>query len=182
VGPTTTGASAGELVRRARSGDETAWSHLVSHCGDLLWSIARSYGLDRSAADDVVQIVWLRLVERIDTLRDPDAVIGWLVTTTRREAARALARVNPPFPVVGLADPVPGPEHVTTARDTLSEVARALRTMPPRCRNLLRLLALQTLTHTEIAAILRIPVGSVAPTRSRCLAALTRLLPDPEDR
>ena len=174
------GTSAGELVRRARRGDETAWPDLVSQCGGLLWAIARSYGLDRAAADDVVQVVWLRLVERIDTLRDPDAVIGWLAVTARREAARAFERTGPALPVV--ADPAPGPEHVTTARATLSEVARALRAMPPRCRDLLRLLAQQALTHAEIAAILRIPVGSVAPTRSRCLATLTRLLHTAKDQ
>ncbi len=172
----TTVVSAGELVRRARRRDEAAWAELVDRCGELLWAIARSYGLEPGTADDVVQIVWLRLVERIHTLRDPDAVVGWLAVTTRREALRALRARGVSLPVRTLADPAPGPEQVTADRDHLHRVARVLRAMPSRCRALLRLLALDVLTHAEIAATLGIPLGSVAPTRARCLAALAGAL------
>ncbi|WP_131741710.1 RNA polymerase sigma factor, partial [Actinomadura roseirufa] len=81
-----------ELVDRARDGDGAAWARLVERFSGLLWAIARGYGLGDADAGDVVQTTWLRLVERLDDLREPAAVGGWLATTARREAARLAGR------------------------------------------------------------------------------------------
>src|SRR5260370_40419673 len=74
-----------DLVTRARKGDQQAWDAIVERYAPLIWSICRRYRLSDADAEDVGQIVWLRLVDQLDNLRDPAALPGWLVTTTRRE-------------------------------------------------------------------------------------------------
>ncbi|SNT18940.1 RNA polymerase sigma factor, sigma-70 family [Actinomadura meyerae] len=168
-----------ELVVRARAGDGDAWARLVERHSALLWSIARSHGLNDADAGDVVQTTWLRLVERIDGLRDPAATGCWLATTARNESLRLVRRKGRDAPLVPAPrrpEPEPGPERIVVDRDRLGRVGTALDTLPHRCRTLLRLFALAP-THAELAAALGIPVGSVAPTRARCLEALRRLVP-----
>jgi RNA polymerase sigma factor (sigma-70 family) len=166
-----------ELVVRARDGDGDAWARLVERHSALLWSIARSHGLNDADAGDVVQTTWLRLVERIDALRDPAATGCWLATTARNESRRLVRRRSRDLPLVPAPRrPEPGPEQVAAARERLGQVGTALDTLPKRCRTLLRLFALAP-SHAELAAALGIPVGSVAPTRARCLEALRRLVP-----
>ncbi|WP_233511068.1 RNA polymerase sigma factor [Actinomadura craniellae] len=164
----------GELVTRAAEGDPAAWTALVDRYTGLLWAIARSYGLEPADASDVVQTTWLRLVERIGTIRDPAATGGWLAVTARHESARTAGRRIPAAPYV---PPPPGrPDEVVLARERLAQVAAALRALPSRCRSLLRLFALAPAGYAEVAAALDIPVGSVGPTRARCLAKLRRRL------
>ncbi|GAA3926271.1 hypothetical protein GCM10023085_04470 [Actinomadura viridis] len=174
------------LVARARAGDGAAWARLVERYSGLLWSIARSYRLGEADAGDVVQTTWLRLVERIDRIERPDAVGSWLVVTARRESLRAARRASARTgsapgragDVGGAAVPAPPatrPEEVALARERLGQVAAALEALPRRCQSLLRLAALAP-SHAELAAALGIPVGSIGPTRARCLDRLLRRL------
>jgi DNA-directed RNA polymerase specialized sigma24 family protein len=147
-----------ELVARARDGDGEAWALLVERHSPLLWSIARSHGLN-------------------DGLRDPAATGCWLATTARNESLRLVRRRGRDLPLVPAPRrPEPGPDRVVAARERLGRVGAALDALPRRCRTLLRLFALAP-SHAELAAALGIPVGSVAPTRARCLDALRRLVP-----
>ena len=84
-----------DLVTRARKGDKQAWDALVERYAPLIWSICRSHRL--ADADDAVQNVWLRLVDQLDTVRDPAALPGWLATTTRRECLRVLRAARGPL-------------------------------------------------------------------------------------
>src|SRR5205085_1541163 len=79
-----------DLVTRAKNGDQQAWDALVERYAPLVWSICRRYRLERADAEDVCQAVWFTLVARLDHLRDPAALPGWLATTTRRECGRVL--------------------------------------------------------------------------------------------
>src|SRR6478735_4256542 len=82
----------GSLVRAAGSGDQTAWDHLVDRFSPMLWAVARSTGLNTADARDVCQTTWLRLLENLRNIEQPDRVAGWLVTTVRREAIRTAQR------------------------------------------------------------------------------------------
>ena len=82
----------GELVRAAAAGDQRAWEALVGRFGGLVWSVARAHGLSRADAADVSQTAWLRLVEHLHRLRDPERVGTWLASTARHEALRILRR------------------------------------------------------------------------------------------
>ncbi|GAA4242699.1 sigma-70 family RNA polymerase sigma factor [Actinomadura meridiana] len=168
--------STGELVDRARGGDGAAWARLVERHSGLLWSIARSHGLDDADSGDVVQTTWLRLVERIDGLRDPSATGCWLATTARNESLRLVRLRGRDVPLVPAPrTPEPGPDQVVLDREHVGRVGAALGALPRRCRTLLRLFAVAS-SQAELAAALGIPVGSVAPTRARCLDALRRLV------
>ena len=83
------------LVKNAAAGDQDAWDALVARYNNLLWSVARGYRLERSDAADVVQIAWLRLVEHLPKVRDPERVGAWLATTVRRECLQVIARSAP---------------------------------------------------------------------------------------
>jgi RNA polymerase sigma factor (sigma-70 family) len=170
-----------DLVVRARGGDQASWVALTQRYTNLLWSVARGMRLSHSDAADVVQTTWLRLVERLDTVRDPGRLASWLVTTARRECLDTLrrnARVRP-----GLAELW---EDTWAAADELdasllreerdAALWKAFRSLAPRCQLLLRvLMADPPPSYTEVSAALDLPVGSIGPTRQRCLNALRKI-------
>src|SRR3954453_8337807 len=89
-----------ELVAAAAAGDESAWHRIVDTYLPLVRHITRRYRLSDREAEDVSQTTWLRLVEKIDSIREPRALPGWIATTTRNESLRVLrARRNAGDPV-----------------------------------------------------------------------------------
>jgi hypothetical protein len=107
--------SHGELLLRAAAGEREAWNALVERFGEMVWSVARSFRLDDAAASDVAQTVWLRLIENIDKIQDPERLPGWLVTTCRREALRVIkrgARAIPSDFEYDIEDPSPSLESM----------------------------------------------------------------------
>jgi RNA polymerase sigma factor (sigma-70 family) len=178
------GEEAAVLVRRAAVGDARSWEQLVDAYTGLIWTIARSHRLAESDASDVSQTTWLRLVESLDTLDDPSRVGAWLATTARRECLRIIARSAR---TMAVADPGVlldvRPHHDAEVDEALlgrerdAEVQRALRCLPPRCRQLLELLMMDPPpSYEEISGAMGMPIGSIGPTRGRCLARLQLLL------
>jgi RNA polymerase sigma factor (sigma-70 family) len=170
-----------ELVARARHGDQRAWDALVERYAPLVWSICRQYRLGEDAGD-VAQTVWLALVSQLGAIRDPAALAGWLSTTTRREclrAARAARRLPPAGQVLDVAD-LPD-ERARMAEDDLLAAERhdalrqAFADLPTASRELVTLLLEDPpLPYAQISARLGIPVGSIGPSRARCLEKLRR--------
>jgi len=174
-----------ELVRRAAGGDQVAWDGLVDRFGGLVWNVARAHRLDSSDAADVCQTVWLRLVEHLARLRDPDALGGWLATTTRHEAVRVLRRGARELPDDDAAGwdqrptTEPGPEIILLRAERRAMVWKAVSGLNSRCQLLLRALAsAPEASYAEISRALEMPIGSIGPTRARCLEHLRRRLCD----
>ena len=169
-----------DLVTRARHGDQRAWDTLVERYAPLVWSICRRYRLSRADADDVGQTVWLRLVARLDQLRDPAALTGWIATTTRRECGRVRRATWHAARWELDTDAVPdiGTESAESrllAAERHAALRQAFSCLPPRCQQLLAMLIEDPpLPYTEISARLGIPAGSIGPTRARCLHKLRR--------
>jgi RNA polymerase sigma factor (sigma-70 family) len=171
-----------ELVARARHGDQHAWDTLVERYAPLVWSICRSYRLSRADADDVGQTVWLLLVAHIDTVRDPAALGGWIVTTTRRECGRIrrAARVSQAARRDLDADDIPDPRAEPTesrllAAERHAALRQAFACLPSGCQQLLAMLLEDPpVPYAQISARLGIPTGSIGPTRRRCLQKLRR--------
>lgn len=173
------------LVMRARIGDQDAWNQLVERYAPLLWSISRRYRLAPEDAADVVQRVWLLLVEQLSALREPAALPGWLLTTTRRECLRVLRDSRRH---TGRSDALDDTERALAADEESTAVDRgllaaeiqvALRAafaeLSPRCQRLLELLVHEPpIPYAEISAMLNMPIGSIGPTRARCLSHLRR--------
>ena len=172
-----------DLVLRAASGDAEAWSRLVSRFADLVWSVARSVGLSAPDAADVSQTTWLRFSEHIGALRDPSRAGSWLATVARREAVRvsrlgARQVVVDPWTWLERADVYmaePGSAMVDKERDMVVQCALAV--MPERCRTLLQAAAEEPPPpYGSLATKLGLAVGSVGPTRRRCLEQLRQLI------
>jgi len=167
-----------ELVEAARAGDGAAWDALVDRYLPLVTAVIRRLRLSPSDADDVNQTVWLRLVEHLDGLREPQALPGWLATTARNEGLRLIKRRGRDLPVdpggSAFDAPVDSDPGEALVRDLKSHALReALAELPPKRRELLLLLlADPPLSYDEISARLGIPKGSIGPTRARALEQL----------
>lgn len=166
-----------EIVRGAAQGDGDAWNRLTQRYSGLVWGVTRAFRLSRDDAADVAQTVWLRLVEHVDRLDKPERVGAWLATTARHEclaAARRQARQIPTDEETFLGqvsgDSVES-DVLTAARDR--SLWEAFGRLSDSCQQLLRLLMAEPPpSYAEVAAALGRPVGSVGPTRGRCLERL----------
>ncbi len=176
--------SDGELLRAAQGGDQAAWSELVRRLTPRLFGVARALGLNRTDASDVSQVAWLRLWSRIGELRDFERVSPWLATTVRNECLRHLRSSGRQLPVAGdedefEPDPTGQPEIDAGLLRTEREAAlwKAFSQLPANCQRVLRLLMVDPPpTYEEVAAALDMPVGSLGPTRGRCLKLLRNRL------
>lgn len=171
------------LVTAAAAGDRCAWETLVERYVGLLWSIALHHGIGEADAADVVQVTWMRLLENIGNLREPDRVGAWLATTARREALRTATmrkRVSLYDDDVFLegADVITPPvDEILLDTETAAEARAALGTLPSAWQELMELLVSdQDLTYQDVSARLGIPVGSIGPTRQRCVKRLRAAL------
>jgi RNA polymerase sigma factor (sigma-70 family) len=176
---------AAHLVKSAGNGDRAAWEALVDAYGGLIWAITRNHRLPHGDAADVSQTTWLRLLENIERLNDPGRVGAWLATTARRECLRLSARRKRTVLVADEndleLDPLRAQAPELADGLLLAERDEALRaafrTLNPRCRELLRLMLLDPApSYEEISAALGMPVGSIGPTRGRCLDKLRALV------
>jgi RNA polymerase sigma factor (sigma-70 family) len=168
----------GQLVRAAADGDAAAWNQLVDRYNGLVWSVARSFRLPAADASDVVQTTWLRLVEHLGRLQDPERVGAWLATTARRESLRALRFSSRQVPTEELPDA--GTDTELDVAMLVEERDRALwqafGRLGERCRQLLRILVADPPPSYEaVSDALDMPIGSIGPTRQRCLAQLRTL-------
>lgn len=168
-----------ELIARCLADDQDAWRRLVERYSSLVHSIPRRYGLSRADADDVFQTVFVRLVRRLPLLRDHSRVSAWLIQTATRETWRVRNRSRRTAPIDPAALEPAAPEAPSLADfEAQQHVREAMLELDPRCRNLVTALFTESPrpSYDEVAERLAIPVGSLGPTRSRCLEKLGRLL------
>jgi RNA polymerase sigma factor (sigma-70 family) len=169
-----------DLVAGARNGDRQAWDALVERYAPLIWSICRRYGISGPAAEDVVQHVWLHLVESLNDLRDPAALPGWISTTTRRECCRIRRVRDLMADDAQVLENLPDHHAKTVEHELLmaerhATLREAFARLPLRFQRLLALLVADPpVPYAEISARLGIPVGSIGPNRSRSLDRLRR--------
>lgn len=182
--------SVGQLVTSAASGDATAWQGLVERFSGLVWSVTRAFRLGNADAADVFQTTWLRLAENIGRIEQPDRVGSWLATAARRECLQFLRLAGRAVPTddidqleVPPAQDNPTEEAVLRAEQQQEDAERAVALwravsrLPARCHQLIRvLMASPPPSYAEVAAALGLPVGSIGPTRARCLQTLREQL------
>jgi RNA polymerase sigma factor (sigma-70 family) len=173
---------ASELVTRVRTGDRTAWTELTRRYTGLLWSIGRGMGLGHEDAADAVQLTWLRLVEGLDGIRQPEYLGSWLATTMRRECLAVLRRstrerVGAVTDWLSIADPSGELDEALLRDERDAALWRAFRELKGVCQALLRvLMADPPPSYAEVSAALDMPVGSIGPTRQRCLRQLREIM------
>jgi RNA polymerase sigma factor (sigma-70 family) len=167
----------GELVDAAARGDQEAWNAIVDRFSGLVWATARAHRLSRDEAADVSQTTWLRLVENLGRIRDPERLPGWLATTARRECLRLIrlhgreVLSDETDLIESASDDLPEAELLSEERD--QGLWRAFSKLSDRCQALLRLLVSDDEPNYEtVAAALDMPIGAIGPTRMRCLEKL----------
>jgi len=165
-----------------QSGDRSAFDTLVEMATPLLWHTVRAQGVSSVAAEDILQTVWLNLLRSSASVRDPQTIVKWLLTAARREGWRVakteqVTRVR----TAGTEDdlsriPVSSdaqPEAVTLRNRRQQQLWSHVQRLSPKCRELLRVIAFADHPdYGSIAESLGMPVGSIGPTRGRCLAKL----------
>jgi RNA polymerase sigma factor (sigma-70 family) len=181
-----------DLVDAIRAGCPGAWRVLVGRFDANLHAVARGYGLDGPSADDAVQQTWLAAVTHLAALREPAALAGWLRRIVHRECLRAVNRASREVPVVegDLGHPVSPayvalrptspepPEDRAIRREQTAALREAVRRrLSARERDLIAMLTdSDEHSYVEISRTLGLPVGSIGPTRARCIAKLRPLL------
>lgn len=183
------GDRAAAAVLGYREGRADAMRDFVREATPLLWRTVRAQGVPRETADDVVQQTWAALVSHVDSISEPKATLKWLLVTARRAAwdvvrkARADEQRRTALPdddaetSATLPDPAPGPEAEVLRNERDRLLWGALRELPARCQELLRLVSLADRPdYRSISAAIGMPVGSIGATRGRCLAKLRTLL------
>ncbi|MBB3325644.1 RNA polymerase sigma factor [Microlunatus antarcticus] len=179
---------AGRMFAAYRAGDGSAMGDLVRTLTPLLWHTVRATRLDAAAAEDVLQTVWLSLVRHGDTILEPNAVLQWLVVSAKREAwrvSRGQDKVRPEDVETTRASETDGAPEVgeqVAGAEADDVLWRHVQQLPERCQTLLRVIAFATKPdYAQIARALGMPVGSIGPTRGRCLAKLRlALAADPQ--
>ncbi|MFF4779256.1 RNA polymerase sigma factor [Microtetraspora fusca] len=159
--------------------DQATWEELVTRFDGRMWAVARACGLGPADAADAVQGAWLRMVESLDGIRDPERIGAWLITTTRHEAVRLARRSRGERPAADALPDVPVPDPAASVVD--AEFGRRLWLrldgLAEPCRSLLRLYALNPdAKYAQISMRLGLPMGSIGPTRSRCVSRLRALI------
>jgi RNA polymerase sigma factor (sigma-70 family) len=173
---------AAELFRAYRAGHDAQLGDLVALVTPVLWHTARAQRLDRELAEDVVQSTWLALVRKAESITEPQAVLQWLIVSTRREAWRVVKRADRDEPRQFDTDDIVGPaadlpEEMVLRSDTDARLWQHVAQLSERCQALLRVIAFADRPdYAGVAEALGMPVGSIGPTRGRCLAKLREQL------
>lgn len=171
-------ADASRAFERWLDGDPAGLDELVAVMTPVLWHVVRAYRLPQEAAEDVVQSTWLALVRRRTAIADPAAVGGWLTTTARRESWRVAKAGQHVAPAADeeLAARLPAEtsaESSAVEADSRDRIWAAVDALPERCQRLLRVVAFERRPdYQSLASDLDMPIGSIGPTRGRCLAKL----------
>jgi len=177
------------LVARCRNGDAAAWGQLVRRYQRLVYTVARRAGLDEHAAADVFQAVFARLFEKLASLRQPERLHAWLVTSAKREALAMRRRQSASVSldeesadgenarVDSLADEGPLPEELLGELQLMHKLRLAMQRLDRRCHDLLTMLFAddERSSYDAVSSGLGLPVGSIGPTRARCLEKLRKL-------
>ena len=176
-------ASVATLVEEAAQGDQHAWRELVARFGGMIASVGRRYGLSSADIGELQQTTWLRLVENLHRIEQPERVGGWLATTASRQSLQLLKRASryslgADQMLANLPDDDRTPEiDAIPDGEERKALQRALVQLKPRCRELLGLLLSDdAVGYKELSGLLNMPIGSIGPTRARCLEHLRRLV------
>ena len=174
--------STAELVLAARSGDAVAYEEIVHRYEHFVWSVVRSFRLGNADAHDAVQATWLRLVENLGRLRDPDHLGSWLATTASRECLRLIRRgARETWDVeerlATRADESASPEQHAIDGLMAGLLWEHLQVLPPRGQALLRAMSRPDApAYAELSRTMNMPIGSIGPTRGRYLKRLRQHL------
>ena len=177
-----------QLVLACRRGDQLAWEKLIRRYQRLIYTVPLRAGLDEDQAAEIFQDVFTTLFQKLNDIEDPEKLQAWLVTTARRKTWRTISKAqsqprldtndDQTSEAVLVRDEAPLPDEQLLMLEEQHRIRTAVASLDERCRNLVQMLFYEPEppSYAEIAATLRIPEGSIGPTRARCLAKLLQIL------
>lgn len=172
----------GEAFARWRGGDRGAIDDLVREMTPVLWHVVRAYRLEEDVCEDVIQFTWLTLVRKADSVENPRAVASWLIITARRQAWRVASRnrredVTDDEVLAPILPSSRAAESEALEADESHRLWAAVARLNERCQRLLRVIAFDDKPdYKHISDDLGMPVGSIGPTRRRCLEKLKSVI------
>ena len=174
-------------MQQAREGNAAAWEELVARFGGMIAATGRRYRLSPSDLAELQQTTWLRLVENLHRIDQPERVGGWLATTARRESLQLLKKaakyhVGADDMLANMADrDLPEPDARPIAEESAALLRAGFDRLNPRCQEMLKLLVSDDpMGYRDVSQLFQMPVGSIGPTRGRCLEHLKRLVEEEE--
>ncbi len=175
-----------QLIAACIEGEAWAWNVLVDRYKRLVYSIALRAGLGQEDAADVFQTVFTVLLENLRNIYEPQGLAAWLITTAKRTSWNVLRkRQRESTDTEGVAATLWAAEDWLLSEHWEEQrwadqalVAQALERLGGRCKSLLRLLYYDRSepTYEQISRRLRMPLGSIGPTRARCLQKMRTIL------
>jgi RNA polymerase sigma factor (sigma-70 family) len=166
------------VVSRALGGDPTAWPELVERLKRPAWKVVVSFRLEPEEANDAFATTMLRLYEYLGKVREPEKLPSWITTVARNEVHAILRARRRSDAVALLVEPAAAPsaeDEIDQDADLRPALRAAFEQLPELWQRLLMLVMTDPPTpYAEISATLGIPVGSIGPTRQRCLEHLRR--------
>jgi RNA polymerase sigma factor (sigma-70 family) len=182
------------LVAGAIDGDSDAWSALVTRLERVVWKSVNMMTFDHEARDDAFAATWLRLAERLDTIREPEKLPGWLATTACNEVRQIIRQRSRQQTMQGaewatysggvgdLLDTLAGDEGDHSRGMQLDESRRDVRAafgrLDAQCREIITVLVLADppVPYEQASERLGRPIGSLGPSRRRGLQKMKSLL------
>jgi RNA polymerase sigma factor (sigma-70 family) len=172
-----------DLILGCREGDSAAWQALLDRYERLVFSIPLNYGLSREDAADIAQLTFSILIQSLDTLREDSSLGAWLATVARRHTWRLMERnrregTGAQRDLAESATLLGRNEEEIERWELLEWLNEGLSLVSEACRRLLQALYFdpQQPSYAEVAEHLNMPVGSIGPTRARCLKSLRQAL------
>jgi RNA polymerase sigma factor (sigma-70 family) len=177
------------LVDECLAGSQESWNRIVDRYTPLIWAIARGHRLSSADCEDVSQTTWMRVIQHLGKLREPEKLAHWISVSARRESLKHIQKSGRSTPIEDpdvFDRPQPSanqPEEKALDRETRDEVLLAYCSLSPKCQALLGLLVAEPpMSYDEVSATLGLARGSVGPIRGRCLRHLERALEREADR
>jgi RNA polymerase sigma-70 factor, ECF subfamily len=174
-----------DLVSRCRKGDEAAWHDLVARHGRKVFGLAYRFTSRVDEAEDLTQEVFVKVYQTLERYRPGDGPFGgWLMAVARNHAIdnyrrrkqERLRRSEDTEVLERMAAPGEHPVAGLERQERASLVHSGLRALPPDLRLPLVLCDLQGMAYDEIAAELRIPLGTVKSRINRARLELAKRL------
>ena len=171
----------GDLVARMRDGDPEALRAVVERYQDRIFALIYGIVRDRHEVEDVAQEVFFKVFTRIGAFDGRSRFYTWLYRVAANSAKDHLKKRSRRPSVAldedaGIESGATGPADSAQNAEVRRRVRRAIHDLPPRYREVLALRELEAMSYNEIAAVLKVSIGTVESRLHRARGRLKSAL------
>jgi len=172
-----------ELIAGAARGDRAAFKTIYKRYNERIFNLIYYWLGDRLAAEDVLQIVFMKVYRGLPEFRFEATFSTWIyriaLNECQNQTSRARTKYVPLDAILGGGDeldPGPAPDDQHAMKERQQILTQALMELPPRLRTVIVLKYQEGLSYSEIAAVVQCAPGTVASRLSRGLMQLEKQL------